>query len=144
MNIRKISLAKVVCDNSDTVDRIQRSIFDIVDPYLNPHVRCDQLTGLDFQLWQDAGICNISEVSIAVGSSARITPCMTCTCTKEGPFCQSVAVRNCRTLLNNFPISALMGDDVCKTQCSSFLKLTAKDDSRVAGKSVSDLFATFM
>ena len=35
--IRKVSLAKVTCDNCDQVTHIQRAMFDVPDPFLNPN-----------------------------------------------------------------------------------------------------------
>lgn len=32
--IRKMSLAKILCENSDTIDMIQRTAMDLPDPFL--------------------------------------------------------------------------------------------------------------
>ena len=32
--IRKVSLAKVICDNADNIDQIQRSAMDMPEPFL--------------------------------------------------------------------------------------------------------------
>lgn len=32
--IRQTSLARIVCNNLDRVDRIQRNVFDLPDPFL--------------------------------------------------------------------------------------------------------------
>ena len=34
--IRKITLSKVICENCDEVTNVQRAMFDIPDPFLNP------------------------------------------------------------------------------------------------------------
>ncbi|OQV25326.1 Peroxidasin [Hypsibius exemplaris] len=127
-SIRKMTLAKVVCANSDTMDLVQRSVFDLADQYINPYVRCSNLPAVDLSLWRESGTCNVSGVSIALGHTSRVSPCTSCTCTKEGPLCQSVAVRNCNTL-KSFPLSALMEDSVCKAQCAATFKLGSKESS---------------
>merc|ERR1712048_44629 len=44
--IRKVSLSKVMCDNCDTVTNIQRALFDVPDPFLNPRVPCSALPAI--------------------------------------------------------------------------------------------------
>lgn len=45
--IRKSTLAKLICDNSDDIDTIQLYPFLQVDHLVNPRVDCHKLTGLD-------------------------------------------------------------------------------------------------
>merc|ERR1712048_241915 len=48
--IRKVSLSKVMCDNCDTVTDIQRALFDVPDPFLNPRVPCSALPAINLDL----------------------------------------------------------------------------------------------
>ncbi|XP_055327659.1 uncharacterized protein LOC129580922 [Paramacrobiotus metropolitanus] len=141
-SLRKMTLAKVICDTSDTVSHIQRSVFDLSDPYINPIVACEQISGLNLNLWADVPACNVSGVMLAKGRSQRVTPCSSCTCTSEGLFCQSMLIKNCRSLLLTFPVNDILSDSVCKTQCASVFRETiTKDNGNVLA--ATDLFAAF-
>ena len=50
--IRKITLSKVICDNCDQVTNVQRAMFDIPDPFLNPRVPCNALPEINLELWK--------------------------------------------------------------------------------------------
>ncbi|KFM70982.1 Peroxidasin-like protein, partial [Stegodyphus mimosarum] len=82
--IRKSSLAKVICDNSDSIDTIQRMVFDLPDAFMNPRVSCKSLPSVDLEQWKERVSCTVGKVTIDVGSADRISPCVMCTCTKEG------------------------------------------------------------
>ncbi len=116
--VRKVTLAKVICDTSDHVKSIQRAIFDIPDPFLNPRVNCDALPFVDLDLWKERITCKVSEVSIETGDARRVSPCVMCTCTKEGPLCQSLKIENCFHLAQSFSPQAILEDHVCKVQCA--------------------------
>ncbi|XP_063857216.1 peroxidase-like protein 3 [Scylla paramamosain] len=51
--IRKVTLAKLLCDNCDNVESEQRSVFDLPDPFLNPRVSCRDLPGVNLELWKE-------------------------------------------------------------------------------------------
>lgn len=51
--IRKISLAKILCANSDDVPTIQRWALRMPHPVLNPHLSCHQLPEMDLRFWQE-------------------------------------------------------------------------------------------
>lgn len=51
--IRKITLAKLLCSNSDDLPTIQRWALRMAHPVLNPRVPCDQLPDVDLQYWQE-------------------------------------------------------------------------------------------
>ena len=53
-----------------------------------------------------------------IGDAKRVSPCTMCTCTKEGPLCQSLKVENCFHLAQSFTRSAILDDHVCKVQCA--------------------------
>ena len=48
----------------------------------------------------------------------RVSPCVMCTCTKEGPLCQSLKIENCFHLAQSFTPKAILNDHVCKVQCA--------------------------
>lgn len=51
--IRKISLAKILCANSDDLPTIQRRALRMPHPVLNPRVPCEQLPDMDLGFWQE-------------------------------------------------------------------------------------------
>ncbi|XP_063868298.1 peroxidasin-like [Scylla paramamosain] len=51
--IRKVTLAKLLCDNCDNVESEQRSVFDLPDPFLNPRLSCRDLPGVNLELWKE-------------------------------------------------------------------------------------------
>ena len=51
--IRKITLAKVICENCDVVDKIQKSVFDQYHEFLNERVPCRSLPAVNLNLWKD-------------------------------------------------------------------------------------------
>lgn len=116
--IRKISLAKITCDNCDRVTHIQRAMFDVPDPFLNPRVPCSALPAINLDLWKERVSCNVGGTGIEIGDAKRISPCTMCTCTKEGPVCQSLKIENCFHLAQAFSPDAILKDHVCKVQCA--------------------------
>jgi len=116
--IRKTTLAKMVCDNCDQVDVAQRSLFDLPDPFLNPRVKCDSMKSVDLDLWKERVSCSVGSLTIDIGSAERVSPCVMCTCTKEGPVCQSLKIDNCFHLANSYSPEDILNDHVCKVQCA--------------------------
>jgi len=117
--IRKTTLAKVICENCDVVDKIQKSVFDQYHEFLNERVPCRTLPELNLQLWKDeAHKCKVDGIDIPLGASRRISPCTSCTCTRENAECQSLRVNNCRQLIAEVGVEAVRRDNICKTQCS--------------------------
>lgn len=51
--IRKASLAKIICENSDTTRFITRKVLDVYDPFLNPRVSCGSIPDIDLSFWKD-------------------------------------------------------------------------------------------
>ena len=47
------------------------------------------------ELWKERVACNVGGTNINTGDAKRVSPCTMCTCTKEGPLCQSLKVENC-------------------------------------------------
>ena len=50
--IRKSSIAKMLCDNINGVGNIQRSGFFLEGPY-NPKVDCNEIPGIDLSVWNE-------------------------------------------------------------------------------------------
>nr|CAD7425231.1 unnamed protein product [Timema monikensis] len=159
-DIRRITLSRLVCDNGEQINTIQRSLLDLTDPFLdfcfdngvyekvcdclvplvvfisvfyqfvpgiklvlwcissNPRVPCSSIPSLDLDLWKERLSCTVGHTLIDVGSAERISPCVMCTCTTEGPICQSLKIGNCFTLARSFSHAAVLGDHVCKVQCA--------------------------
>jgi len=116
--IRKATVAKVVCENSDGITTTQRSAFDQHEPFLNPRVPCKSLPSIDLELWKERVSCTVGSTNIEIGKADRISPCVMCTCTREGPICQSLKVANCFQLAQTFSPEAILNDHVCKVQCA--------------------------
>ncbi|OXA60413.1 Peroxidasin [Folsomia candida] len=121
--IRKSSLAKLLCDNGDEIRSIQRSALDVPDQFLNPRTDCASLPALDFDWWTDRVECIVKGKSIKVGAALRVSPCVMCTCTKEGPLCQSMKINNCVRLSRLYEARELVEDHVCKVQCALVFKV---------------------
>ena len=50
----------------------------------NPRVPCKSLPSVDLELWKERVSCTVGATNIEVGKADRISPCVMCTCTKEG------------------------------------------------------------
>ena len=72
--IRKVSLAKVACDNCDQVTHIQRAMFDVPDPFLNPRVPCSALPAINLDLWKERVSCNVGNTPIDIGQVSGPRP----------------------------------------------------------------------
>ncbi|XP_026292684.2 uncharacterized protein LOC113217054 [Frankliniella occidentalis] len=120
--LRQTSLARIVCNNLDRVDKIQRNVLDIPDPFLNPRVSCADIPIVDLTEWKERPKCSVGRQEIPVGDSAKISPCVECSCTREGPVCQSLRVTNCVSLVERADLRAVLRDDVCRVQCAFLLR----------------------
>ncbi|KAF2367927.1 hypothetical protein FHG87_001306 [Trinorchestia longiramus] len=133
--IRKVTMSRLLCDNCETVDSEQRSSFDLPDPFLNPRVPCRDLPAVNLELWRERVSCSVGTTNIEIGAADRISPCVMCTCTKEGPICQSLKVDNCFHLAQSYSPEAILNDHVCKVQCAfafrAFPQVGARDDNKL-------------
>lgn len=104
---------------------------------------CQDLPELDLYEWLDrrksrsivylggwrvgwgAEFCVVDHRVINLGKTKRITPCVACTCTGEGPECHSIRVGSCEGILEEFLFSEVMEDTVCVIQCSGLIKRRA-------------------
>lgn len=84
--VRKITLAKILCENMDVHGDMQRAAFDLPSNFLNPRVPCQSMPQMDFSAWRESTGqgCLIGDRQVAVGESAFPTPCTSCVCTNEG------------------------------------------------------------
>lgn len=53
VEIRKVTLAKILCANSDDLPTFQRWALRLAHPVLNPRLPCDQLPQMDLRAWQE-------------------------------------------------------------------------------------------
>lgn len=52
-SIKQVTLARLLCANSDNVLTIQQSALNMPHPVLNPRLLCNSLPDLDITLWYD-------------------------------------------------------------------------------------------
>ena len=64
--IRKVTLSKIMCENCDQITSVQRGMFDIPDPFLNPRVPCDALPGINLEFWKERISCSVQDISIGI------------------------------------------------------------------------------
>ncbi|EPB72289.1 hypothetical protein ANCCEY_08606, partial [Ancylostoma ceylanicum] len=93
--IRKTTFAKIICSNSQYARKIQPNVFLMADELTNAPATCSELPDTDFFEWLDRDYCLIDHRVINLGKTKRITPCVTCTCTKEGVSAAELALPLC-------------------------------------------------
>lgn len=83
--IRKSTLSKVMCENMDNQNDMQRAAFDLPSNFLNPRVPCGSMPQMDLAAWRETRHgCQIGGRNVALGESGFPTPCTSCVCTAEG------------------------------------------------------------
>ncbi|VBB32779.1 unnamed protein product, partial [Acanthocheilonema viteae] len=123
--IRKTTLSKLICANSQYARHIQPNAFLMPDDLtfrLNAPMKCSELPDIDLYEWLDRQFCVVDHRVINLGRTKRITPCITCTCTAEGPECHSMVIDRCESLLTEYLFSEVIADTVCVIQCSSLIR----------------------
>lgn len=109
--IRKSTLSKVMCENMDNQNDMQRAAFDLPSNFLNPRVPCGSMPQMDLTAWRETRHgCQIGGRNVALGESGFPTPCTSCVCTAEGvrirllfrPF--AVIHTLFRSFLNSVPL----------------------------------------
>lgn len=50
--IKQTSLARILCDNSDNITRVQRDVFRVAE-YPHGYSSCDDIPRVDLRVWQD-------------------------------------------------------------------------------------------
>ncbi|KAG1654695.1 Peroxidasin [Nymphon striatum] len=119
--IRKMTFAKLLCDVTSDIDELQEYILEIEDYFRNPLIKCENLDRIDFSKWREFKSCQVNDVKIHLGRSAPVSPCTHCTCTEDGPKCNSVNVKNCNYLVELYGANAVKDDQVCAAQCPWYL-----------------------
>lgn len=120
--VRKTTLSKVICENMDEHQEMQRAAFDLPSNFLNPRVPCGSMPHMDLSAWRETRHgCQIGGRNVAVGESGFPTPCTSCVCTSEGTQCASLRVTDCNQLLREASREAILRDDVCTAQCGFVL-----------------------
>ncbi|XP_028142829.2 uncharacterized protein LOC114336668 [Diabrotica virgifera virgifera] len=131
--IRKITLAKILCDNMDVEGYIQRYAFDLPSNFLNPRVPCHSLPSINLRTWKeysnDQG-CLIGTKYVRVGDTSFVSPCTSCICTVQGANCASLKVTDCHRLLRFWSREAVLKDEVCTAQCGFLLRESSPSSFR--------------
>lgn len=121
--IRKTTLAKIICANLDRTTKIQKAAFDLPDNFLNPRLNCNDIPSMDMNAWKEESShgCLIGNQQIPTGHSAFPSPCTSCICTVSGAQCASLRVTDCDQLMREWSIQSILKDDICATQCAHHL-----------------------
>ncbi|CAI5448190.1 unnamed protein product [Caenorhabditis angaria] len=120
--IRKASMSRMVCDNSEYAANIQPNVFLMPDDLSNSPMACSELPEVDLNKWVERDYCIVDDRVVSRGKTKRITPCITCTCTAEGPECHSITIDDCSRLLKDYTVADIEKDPVCLIQCAQQLK----------------------
>ncbi|XP_055371006.1 heme peroxidase 2 [Condylostylus longicornis] len=121
--IRKTTLAKIVCENLEIQGDMQRAAFDLPSNFLNPRVPCQSMHQIDLSAWRESQDgCEIGGRKINVGDSALPSPCTSCVCTLQGPQCASLRITDCNELQREWSLEDILKDEVCNSQCGAFIK----------------------
>ncbi|KAA0189935.1 Heme binding peroxidase-like 3 [Hyalella azteca] len=121
--IRKSTMAALVCNNCDVVDKVQLGVFDIAHNFLNPRIPCEAVPKVDLNLWRDSSTCVIGGVAVSVGETRAASPCTLCQCRANGPQCQTLKV-DCFQLRSRVALEDILRDSVCRAQCGNILDPT--------------------
>ncbi|KJH50314.1 immunoglobulin I-set domain protein [Dictyocaulus viviparus] len=60
--IKKVSLARILCDNGDNIDRVQRNVFFYPGNSTKLYGKCDNIPGIDLNMWMNCcdSSCTVS------------------------------------------------------------------------------------
>ncbi len=76
---------------------------------------CRTIADLDVSHWrEEVTQCRVNGVNIAIGSSTKISPCTSCTCTKDGViknYCLQQGISSSNVKLYKFPGSVPVAQD---------------------------------
>ncbi|KAK0393430.1 hypothetical protein QR680_000209 [Steinernema hermaphroditum] len=123
--IRKVTLGSILCQNSKILTKIQPDVFSMPTELINAQVPCTDFPRMNLNKWMDRPICYIGNEQIPRGQSVRRSPCLSCTCTADGPRCRAITIGNCEALLERFLFTDIMQDTSCVIQCSSLIRKRA-------------------
>ncbi|KRX61983.1 Peroxidasin -like protein [Trichinella sp. T9] len=119
--IRKMTMAKIICNNSKNIKKIQPNVFDLPDNHMNKEVDCSALPDIDITKWLDRDYCFVGNKIIQMGRTKHITPCVSCTCTHYGANCHALRVESCKSLFDQFSMAEIVADTSCVIQCSGMI-----------------------
>ncbi|XP_037959455.1 myeloperoxidase-like [Teleopsis dalmanni] len=120
--IRKTTLAKIICENLEVPGDMQRAALDLPSNFLNPRVPCQSMPQIDLSAWREnVQGCQIGNRHVRVGESAFPSPCTSCVCSNEGAQCASLRITDCGQLIRQWPKDAILRDEVCNSQCGIYL-----------------------
>uniref|UniRef100_A0A0K0EXE9 Peroxidasin-like protein (inferred by orthology to a human protein) n=1 Tax=Strongyloides venezuelensis TaxID=75913 RepID=A0A0K0EXE9_STRVS len=120
--IKKIKLSTIFCQNSDYIKTIQPNVFDMPDDLMNSMIKCKDLKKINLNEWKENSSCEMEGKKIVYGTAFDVTPCVSCTCTKEGVICNPKKIINCERLLAKYGRKIMFDDTACMVQCSMILK----------------------
>ncbi|KRX48984.1 Peroxidasin -like protein [Trichinella murrelli] len=123
--IRKMTMAKIICNNSKNIKKIQPNVFDLPDNHMNKEVDCSALPDIDITKWLDRDYCFVGNKIIQMGRTKHITPCVSCTCTHYGANCHALRVESCKSLFDQFSMAEIVADTSCVIQCSGMINSTS-------------------
>ncbi|KAI6232119.1 hypothetical protein M3Y95_00453300 [Aphelenchoides besseyi] len=120
--IRKSTFGKMICENSDYAKKIQPNVFLQPNDLTNAPIFCNQMPTIDLSHWIERENCVVRNMTIEMGKTKRVSPCISCTCTSEGSECHSTPVVDCDDLLRDYSMDEIKKDTVCLIQCSTKLR----------------------
>ncbi|CAB3405165.1 unnamed protein product [Caenorhabditis bovis] len=116
--IRKVSLSSLICANSK-LEAVSRDVFSVPDQFLNALIDCKLFEQIDFTKWKDDDYCSYKRTRIARHSTKAVSPCSSCTCTRYGLKCYSVAP-DCARLFKSHSKEEILEDTICYMQCAYY------------------------
>lgn len=68
--IKQTSLARILCDNSDNITRVQRDVFRVAE-FPHGYSSCEDIPRVDLRVWQDCCEGNARALRLPVTETAR-------------------------------------------------------------------------
>ncbi|CAG9530045.1 unnamed protein product [Cercopithifilaria johnstoni] len=116
--IRKVTLASLLCTNSRMLRNIQPNVFILPDEFLNAPISCDHFKHINLDQWLDQPLCYVSNIVMTPNVTKRISPCQSCLCTTKGFQCVTETITNCVALVSQYPFDEIIKDTACMAQCA--------------------------
>ncbi|XP_014665270.1 PREDICTED: uncharacterized protein LOC106807453 [Priapulus caudatus] len=137
--IRKTTLAKMLCVNSDNIPVIHPYVMSLPDDVLNAPIACDTLDSVNLRHWREGAFCTGvggSSGRVRAGTTQRISPCKACFCPSNGntAICNTMKISNCYELLTQYSSDELNADDACVTQCAYVVRAFVIETPLTVGK----------
>uniref|UniRef100_A0A0K2TLR4 Peroxidasinlike [Acyrthosiphon pisum] n=1 Tax=Lepeophtheirus salmonis TaxID=72036 RepID=A0A0K2TLR4_LEPSM len=140
--IKKVSLASIVCRNCDQPRNFQKFIMDMPNDQNNYKLKCSSHPNIDLKHWIDQRHKNSSanhrfcdiEGRIMEGGDKdlRISGCTQCSCPDSGgnAICQTININSCSELINEIGLNEVKTEEDCFAQCSNHIETTILNDTR--------------